>query len=134
MVVQYDYQRARDNQQGEEAVTYFVAKLRALQELVEPDSLAAALVAEMLADAENAHLSPRHQVVSAIAPEWRNPEVEAPPVGRKITVMTWGGIQTETVGANNTAVEFAAWAPLIDKPDWLTEKLQARYKQGQTPY
>ncbi|TXH12232.1 MAG: hypothetical protein E6R03_13265 [Hyphomicrobiaceae bacterium] len=76
------------------------------------------------------HLSTKHAVVTAPVAFWHNPDTDPPPLGRKITVMSWGGIQLETVGSTSTKTEFAAWAPLIDKPDWLVERLQRHYQRN----
>lgn len=121
-------------------MTNFVQRLQTFeqeltQSLPQPlHALVQAKVAELVQDLEQVYLSPRHQVVTSIAPAWRDPDVVSAPIGRKITVMNWGGIQIETIGSSSTAEEFAAWAPLIDKPEWLARKLQAYYQRNQTPY
>lgn len=50
---------------------------------------------------------------------WKNPEVEPPPRGRKINVLTIGGIAIQAYWSDRAKKDgFIAWYPLIDVPDW----------------
>jgi hypothetical protein len=57
---------------------------------------------------------------------WRDPLIDKPPRATKLVVMTPGGIAQ--IGTWSDGL--LAWHPLIKKPQWLKERLEAAYASG----
>lgn len=69
-------------------------------------------------------------IVTADTAYWRNPDLEPPPIGTKLTVISWGSVQMEAQWTRDANEVFAAWAPLIKKPPWLIDRLNQHYRRN----
>ena len=55
--------------------------------------------------------------------DWRDPDVDAPPLATKLLLMNPAGV---AVFGHYDPRWCIAWAPLPKKPDWLKEKLSGQ--------
>lgn len=60
---------------------------------------------------------------------YHDPDIDPPPRGVQLWVMTKTGVLVRSVWNDNSG--FLAWAPLPDTPDWLKRKLTAAYNSMQ---
>lgn len=108
----------------------------AIQKIASGDSvdILALLVClrEDLALATKSRHNTNDKVVVAGTSQWRDPEVDLPVAGSKLSLLTWGSLQI--VGdwgprLKDGSYPYAAWAPLISRPPWLKERIYSRYTQ-----
>ena len=94
-----------------------------------------ALLNQFKSELEVKH-STKHSVIVANSVHWFNPDTHPPLKGKKLTVLTWGGIQinSEWGSGPNGEDPYAAWAPLIEKPAWLKERLERHYLRNVQPW
>ena len=66
-----------------------------------------------------------YPVVTALEPEWRNPDVDPPPRGSTIWMLTRGGIGVRGTWSDDGS--YLAWSPMPAMPQWLKDKLHRAY-------
>lgn len=63
--------------------------------------------------------------VSSSDPEWRDPDVDPPPPGAQVFLLTEGGVLVR--GPYVKDAGYLAWYPFFKKPEWLKQKLDAAF-------
>ena len=66
-------------------------------------------------------------VATAIHPSWYDPEVDRPPAGVLMNLLTVGGREVE--GYWREGGGFIAWSPKMKVPAWAKERMQQAYQQ-----
>jgi len=76
---------------------------------------------------ENVFVNNTLGVATSELSHWKDPEVFPPPRGVKLNLLTWGGIQVSGQWFTDSHLSFAAWAPVLSKPEWLKKRLEDFY-------
>lgn len=71
-------------------------------------------------------------VVTTSAINWLDPYKHPPQIG-KIQLLSWDNIQSSGTWGADGHLHYAAWAPLASRPNWLKERMWAKYKGEFTP-
>lgn len=71
-------------------------------------------------------------VATANSAEWLDPEVNVPPRGCDVLILSKGGVLIRGHWRNDQG--HLAWSPLPKKPKWLQDKLRAAYFSAVYPY
>lgn len=80
------------------------------------------------AQTEDEGLKANHEGVStAVYPTWYDPEVDRPPAGVLMNLLTVGGREVE--GYWREGGGFIAWSPKMKVPAWAKERMQQAYQQ-----
>ena len=76
---------------------------------------------------ENAHINNQLGVATAPTVEWLDPYIDTPPLGSKVLLLTWDNIQTDGNWGRDGHIQYAAWAHLPARQDWLKSRMWAKY-------
>lgn len=58
---------------------------------------------------------------------WKDPYVDPPPRGVTLDVLTWMGTKTSAIWGSDSHLHFAAWSGKLSVPDWLKDRIHAKY-------